>query len=92
MAILSNSQIEIMSFFFYRHAIVMLEACKFYFVKTTSIYVYGYRKELKLTIEHYNGSHWHAVPDTNLFWALPGIKNEKCRELLHLQSAWCKNY
>ena len=64
----------------------MLEACKFYFVKSTTTLDTFSRKDLmsNVTIEHYNGSHWHAVPDTNLFWALPGIKNETCRELLQV--------
>ena len=61
----------------------MLEACKFYFVKSIGI-LNSLRDLLTFTIEHYNGSHWYAVPDTNLFWALPGTKNEKCREFLHL--------
>ena len=51
----------------------MLEACKFYFVKLTTTFT-EWSDTLKFTIERKNGSYWHTVEKTNLFWVLPGIK------------------
>ena len=46
---------------------VKLEACKNYFVKLTTT-----GADVKLTIEHINGSRRQAVPNKSLFWVLPG--------------------
>ncbi|CAB4007610.1 Hypothetical predicted protein, partial [Paramuricea clavata] len=49
---------------------IMLEACKFYFVKLTTTFTER-SDTLKFTIERKNGSYWHTVEKTNLFWVLP---------------------
>jgi hypothetical protein len=52
---------------------IMLEACTFYFVKLITKFT-EWSDYLKCTIERKNGSYWHNVEKTNLFWVLPGIK------------------
>ncbi|XP_028395409.1 uncharacterized protein LOC114519468 [Dendronephthya gigantea] len=61
-----------LSFTMRRSSIILLEACKFYYVKLLTSLTY-FSNEITLNIEYKNSSNWMPIEATeNLFWVLPG--------------------